>query len=242
MLLKIFLNPKNKPAMIKIVFFLFFFGFVTTLHADTLYLKNGRNIEGIVKNEDNGIVELEVSGGLVKFKNSEIERIEKKAEEESLLLRQKWDKNKIELQKRIEKQRIEEDKRPKKVGFSNDGQGIVIEANLNNRAQVSLVLDTGASVILLRKEVAQKLGINLENVKPDSNIIVADGRKVNAKYITLDSVKVENVEAVNVGAAIILDEIKDIGFRDGLLGMSFLQRYNFKVDQRDKRLILERLE
>ena len=113
---------------------------------------------------------------------------------------------------------------------------------MNNKVQAALVLDTGASVILLRKEVALKLGINLENVKPDSNIIVADGRKVNAKYITLDSVKVENVEAVKVDAAIILDEIGDIGFQDGLLGMSFLQRFNFKVDQRDKRLILERLE
>jgi clan AA aspartic protease (TIGR02281 family) len=228
--------------MIKIVVFLFFFGFVSTLNADTLYLNNGRHIEGIVKNEGSGIVELEVSGGSVKFKKSEVERIERNAEEETLLMRQKWEKKKIELQKKIEKQKTEEENKPKKVAFYKDGQGIVVEAKLNNKVQVSLVLDTGASVMLLRKEVAQKLGINLDNVKPDSSIIVADGRKVNAKYITLDSVKVENVETAKVGAAIILDEIKDIGFRDGLLGMSFLQRFNFKVDQRDKRLILERLE
>ena len=70
---------------------------------------------------------------------------------------------------------------------------------------------------------------------------MADGKQINAKQIVLDSIKVENVEAQGVEAAIILDEISDAGLQDGLLGMSFLKKFNFKVDQRNKKLILEKL-
>jgi clan AA aspartic protease (TIGR02281 family) len=228
--------------MLKITIFLLFFGCVSTLYADTLYLKNKRSMEGIVKSEDSEMVDLEVYGGSVKFKKSEIDRIEKTTAAESGLLRRKWEAKKKEQQQRIEQQKLAEEEKPKRIEFSKDSQGIIIEATLNNKVKVSLVLDTGASVILLGKGVAEKLGINPGNMKPDAKITVADGRKVDAKYITLESVKVVNVEAVKVEAAIIFDEIGDAGFHDGLLGMSFLKRFNFKVDQRDKKLILERLE
>ena len=228
--------------MIRIIFLLFFLNFATTLNADTLYLKNGRHMEGIVKSEDNVMVELEVSGGTVKFKKSEIENIEKTNEEETILMRQKWDKDKISLQNKIEKQRIEEEKQPKKVSFSKDSKGIMVVAKLNNKVDATLMLDTGATLIFLRKDIARQLGINMDNVTPDSSITVGDGRKVDAKYVTLDSVKVENVEAFKVGAAIMLNEAGDPGFRDGLLGMSFLKNFSFEVNQKENKLILKRLE
>ena len=228
--------------MLKIVIFLLFFGCVSTLYADTLYLKNGRSIEGIVKSEDSSMVDLEVHGGSVKFKKSEIDRIDRTTAEESGLIRKKWEEQKIEQQQKIEKQKLEEEQKPKRIEFSKGSQGMIIEVTLNNKVKASLVLDTGASVILLGKGVAEKLGINLDNMKPDAKLTVADGRQVNAKYIILDSVKIADVETTKVDAAIMLDEIVGVDFKDGLLGMSFLKRFNFKVDQKNKRLILERLE
>jgi clan AA aspartic protease (TIGR02281 family) len=102
-------------------------------------------------------------------------------------------------------------------------------------------LDTGASLVMLSKDVAKKIGINLDKVKPDMKVIMADGRQANAKQIILDSIRVENVEAEKVEAAVLLDQTGELGFGDGLLGMSFLKKFNFKIDQKDKKLILEKL-
>jgi len=116
----------------------------------------------------------------------------------------------------------------------------MVKATLNGKVEVQFHLDTGASIVMLRRSVAEKLGMNLSRVVPDMQAQIANGSKVNAKRIILESVKVENSEAKNVDAAILLDEAGDIG-SDGLLGMSFLKRFNFKVDQKEKKLILEKL-
>ena len=225
----------------QLLILVFLFNILGLAFADTLYLKNGRSIEGIIKNEDNEVVDLEVYGGSVKFMKSEIEKIEKASLEDSNALRQKWERQKIENQNKILGQQLEEGRRPKQIEFSQDTQNIILPVSLNNKLEVSLILDTGASLVVLRKNIAEKLGIDLNNVKPQAQLTLADGRQVNAKYIILESVKVENAEAKNVEAAVMLDDTGEAGLGDGLLGMSFLKRFNFKVDHRDKKLILEKL-
>lgn len=217
------------------------FIFIALAHADTLYLKNGRSIEGLIKSEDNDSIELEVYGGTVKFRKSEIENIRKSTLQESMALRQRWERQKKEYQQKLLNQQLEEESKPKKIEFSGESQNIILEAIINKSVKASLILDTGATMILLRKNIAEKLGINLDGVEPDLKARMADGRQVNAKFIVLESVKVQDVEANNVEASVLLDEVGDIEFGDGLLGMSFLKRFNFKVDQKEKKLILEKL-
>lgn len=223
------------------VIFVFLSIGIPAVNADILYLKNGHSIEGLIKNADDNSVELEVYAGTVKFRRSEIEKIEKTAPEESYTIRQKWERKKIENQKEMLKRQLEEEQRPKKIHFSEDSQSIILEATLNKRIKVSLMLDTGSSLVVLKKDVAKALGVNLDKVKTSLQLTLADGRKINAKHVTLESIRVENTEANNVDAAIMLDEAGDLGFGDGLLGMSFLKRFNFKVDQKDKKLTLEKL-
>lgn len=227
--------------MKKVFIFLVLFGFYTLVYADTLYLLNGRSIEGLIKSEDQDSIELEVGAGIVKFKKSEIGRIDKSSLEESELLRQKWERQKIETEKKILKQQLEEERKPKKVEFLQDSQSIILRVRLNKKVEASLVLDTGASLVVLRRKIAEKLGINLDGIKPDAKMTLADGRQINAKHIILESVEVEGVEARNVEATIMLDDSGNLNFGDGLLGMSFLKRFNFKVDHKDKKLILEKL-
>jgi clan AA aspartic protease (TIGR02281 family) len=212
------------------------------LFADTIYLKNGRKINGIVKNEEDGMVELEVGGGVVKFKSSEIEKMEISEIGERQQMREDWETQKQRMQEKIVQQQIEEAQQPKRVEFSRDSRGITLTVKLNKKADVRLVMDTGSALIVLRRSVAKKLGINLDNVTPDAKLIVADGRKVDAKLVTLTSVEVEGVEANGVQAAVMLEEVQGgLLYEEGLLGMSFLKRFNFKVDQRQKRLILEKI-
>jgi clan AA aspartic protease (TIGR02281 family) len=214
--------------------------FLELSYADTVYLKNGRSIKGIVKSEDEQCVELEVGAGSVKFLKSEIANIERSASDEHITLRQEWSDHKAQVQERMEKQNLEEERKPRSVSFSHDLEGIVLDVLLDSKIEARMVLDTGASIMLITRGIADKLRINLNNAVPDMRIQVADGRQVNAKRITIGRVQVQGVEARDVEAAILLDESRNFGFGDGLLGMSFLKKFNFKVDQKNKKLILEK--
>ena len=209
--------------------------------ADTIKLKNGRSVDGIIKEEDAERIELEVSSGSVKFLKSEILEISRSSREELNYLRDRWQRNKLELDNRLAKQRIGEESKPKKAGFTHDSKGMTIGVILNGKVEAEMVLDTGASMVLITRNVARRLGINLERLKPNMNVMVADGRSIPAARIVLDKVKVENSEVRNVAASVLMYEGPDLGFGDGLLGMSFLRNFNFKIDQKEKKLILEKL-
>jgi len=211
-------------------------------YADTLYLKNGHSIDGIIKSDDGKILELEVGlASSVSFLKSEIESIKKDSQKDSQSLRQKWQERKLEVDNKIAKQELEEENKPKSAGFSHNLSGMVVNVILNNKVEAKMVLDTGASVMIITKNIADKLKLDMRKTEPDTKMQVADGRKVNVKRIIIDRVAVEGVEARNVEAAVLMDDTGNLSFSDGLLGMSFLKRFNFKVDQKEKKLILEKL-
>jgi len=210
-------------------------------YADTLKLKNGRSIEGIIKKEDAESVDFEVGSGSVKFLKSEIADISKSSPKDSDSLRNRWQADKLNFDNKLAKQKAEEESKPRKASFSHDAKGMTIGVTLNNKVETTMVLDTGASLILLTRDTANKLGINLDKLKPDMKVQVADGRSVEAAHIVLDSVIVENSEARNVDASVLMDKKGDFGFGDGLLGMSFLKNFSFKIDQKEKKLTLEKL-
>ena len=213
--------------------------FTTNVYADTLYLKNGRQIEGIIKSENNGVVEMEVYGGSIKMHNNDIDRIERLGEEDNEDLRGKWGNQKTVFENKLRQYKIEEEHKPKEVEFSEENQNITVKAMINEEIPASLVLDTGASTIMLRRHVADKMGITLD--KPDAKVTLANGKTVDAKQVILRSVKVQDSEAFNVAAVILMEEDNGLGSADGLLGMSFLKNFSFKIDQKYKKLILEKL-
>lgn len=230
-----------KFNLILLLALIFTFLSVSSPRADTLYLKNGRSIEGIIKSEEGESILLEVCSGSVKFRKSEIERIERSGPDESQAMRENWERQIAETHDRILEQQAKEEKEPKKVDYSQNKLHIIVDVTLNNKVEAPLMLDTGATLIVLTKDIAERLGINLDNVQPDAKLTLGDGGQVDAKRIILDSVKVEGVEANDVDAAVILNEEGELGFGQGVLGMSFLNRFNFKVDQKEKKLILEKL-
>lgn len=215
---------------------------VSLAYADAIYLKNGHSLEGIIKNDNGNTVELEVGvSSSVVFLKSEIEKIVKSSEADTSVLRQKWEKRKLEVDEKITRFQIEEEKKPNAISFSRDLQGIVVSVMLNDKVNARMVLDTGASLVIITKNTAQELGMNLSDAKPDLQTQVVDGRKINAKRVIIETMEVQGVVAKKVEAAVLLDDRGDLGFGDGLLGMSFLKRFNFGVDQKEKKLTLEKL-
>jgi len=217
------------------------FVFLKVTYADTIYFKNGRSINGIIKKDDGESVELEIDGGSAKFPKSDIKSMARSSEEDAQTLRQQWEINKQALHEKIAAQKLEEELKPRSVDFSPGLQGIVVNVRLNGKTEAKMVLDTGASVTLITKKIADQLNIKFNDAQPEIKMQVADGRQVDARRVIIDKVEVQGVEARDVEVAVLLNETGDLGFGDGLLGMSFLKKFNFRVDQKEKKLILEKL-
>lgn len=123
------------------------------------------------------------------------------------------------------------------VGYTAEGNQIIVNALINNIALVRLVVDTGASIVVISKETAGRLGVpSEEGAGEEIEIIMADGTPVNARAIVLKSIKVGDAEVGNVQAAILENNVA--GGADGLLGMSFLSNFIISVDVSSNKLIL----
>ena len=112
--------------------------------------------------------------------------------------------------------------------------GLGVIALLNGKMRVRLLIDTGASSILLRPRIAKELR---EGTKK-AMVEFADGSRSYARRILLDTVKVGDKTAKNVEALFIEDQKGHSGW-DGLLGMSYLRNFRFSIDSAGRKLILE---
>ncbi|MBU1888377.1 MAG: retroviral-like aspartic protease family protein [Candidatus Omnitrophica bacterium] len=222
--------------------------FVSEARPDIIYLRNGRSIEGIIDKEKEDSVSLDVGFGTVRFRVSEIKDIYRSTPEERARVRERWAKEREIEQKKWkkkeeERKQVEREKKlaPKKAGFSEANDRIMVSALLNKKVKAELLLDTGATLVLLSKSVVDK--IKEETKLREGSIIklqVGDGRKVDARLILLDTLSVEGAEAESVIGAVLLDSEEDMG--DGVLGMSFLNKFNFQIDNTNKKIILKKLE
>lgn len=210
---------------------------VSPAAADTLHLANGRAMEGFVLSEDNGRVEFDVGSGTVTFARDAIQSIDRSTPAESDVIRKKW----VHANTLSRTRQLEKVPEPEQVPLNSVGQGITVDAVLNHKTRVSLLLDTGASTVLISRRVAEELGFDIAKMRPNMKVQVADGRTIKAVMVVLENVRVKDAEASSVAAAVLLDAVPLAGTQDGLLGMSFLNRFNFKVDYRYSKLVLEKL-
>lgn len=136
-------------------------------------------------------------------------------------------------------QEMESDFKRDVVLYTPEGNHVIVDALINNNISARLMVDTGASIVLISTDVAYRLGIEYGGIDRDMEIMMADGRSAKAKPIILESVKVGDAEVNKVQAAIL--EKGTIGGEDGLLGMSFLSHFVIQVDSASNKLILERV-
>lgn len=236
-------------------------------YADTIYLKNGRSIEGIIEKEDSSGVEINMGFGTMSFARSQIIRIARSRPEDSADMKRKWEAERKDLeskkkeydearenrfknasegwQEEIKNKKANEGPETKQIQISRDSltKSIVVEVLLNDKVKASLVLDTGASLIALSRRMGEELGVDLSDTKNDvMELRLANGNRARAKAIMLDTIKIQDVEVKKVMAAVMLDEVPSLGSRDGLLGMSFLNRFNLNMDLKTMKMTLEKLE
>ncbi len=99
-----------------------------------------------------------------------------------------------------------------------DSGNFSVAAQING-ARVSMVLDTGASSVVLTQEAAKAAGLPLEVLTYTVNVDTANGR-TRAAPVTLDRIAVGGIVERSVPALIA----QPGQLRTNLLGMSFLNR------------------
>jgi aspartyl protease family protein len=122
--------------------------------------------------------------------------------------------------------------RGRTVEIARGSGGSFAVATQVNGAQVPMVLDTGASSIVLTHEAAKAAGLPLEVLAYSVNIDTANGR-ARAAPVTLDRVSVGGITERSVPALIAPSG----QLRTNLLGMSFLNRLESWEVRGDKLLL-----
>lgn len=98
---------------------------------------------------------------------------------------------------------------------------------------VSLLLDTGASIIALHRPVADRLALgHFRKAKAK----VASGRIIDTQLATLEEVRVGPHKRMGLTAG-ILDLESEEKIHQGLLGMNFLAGLNYRIDY-ERRVIV----
>lgn len=110
------------------------------------------------------------------------------------------------------------------------GNTVLVPVTLSyrgNSVRVRLILDTGASVTTISERVAAELGVQDGETALMSGV-VADGRRVDARWFVADTVGVGPKTASQL-RTVILPGSGGAGY-DGLLGMDFLRKFRYQLD------------
>ncbi len=118
---------------------------------------------------------------------------------------------------------------------ARDMAAIVVDAVLNGKLAVPLLLDTGASLTRLTRQVATDLRISFTEGLPKMKFMTSGGI-VESPIAKLESLQVGGAEVRDLDVAIDLDG----HLRVGLLGLNFLRHFKLTLDPEQGRVKLER--
>ncbi len=119
------------------------------------------------------------------------------------------------------------------VPLARSGNQFIVTASLDGQHEIRLLIDTGASMTIVAPQVLEDLGYVLGG--QIGRFSTANG-EVDAPLIGIQSLAVGDqvVSPVTVGAIALSGRGEPV---DGLLGMNFLQKFKFSLDQ--QRSVLE---
>lgn len=121
--------------------------------------------------------------------------------------------------------------RAPQVTLAADGRGHFIADSTVNGAGIRFLVDTGATMIAIPGNDARRMGLSFTDGK--KGVVQTANGPAPAYRIKLDSVKIGEIELLNVDA-IVLD---GGGLAQPLLGMSFLNRVEMRREGESMTLI-----
>ena len=120
------------------------------------------------------------------------------------------------------------------------GRSLVVQARLNGSRDAKLIVDTGADITILSNQVARDAGI-LPSSYINTVTLNTAGGPVRADVARLDAIAVGTAEVSHVPVA--LHDLPDAPAGvDGLLGLTFLEKFLVTLDAQKGELHLRRRE
>lgn len=127
-------------------------------------------------------------------------------------------------------------RKPESIQLKRRGEHFIVQGTMNNTFNVSLMLDTGASISLLSEQAFEQLNqyTDVEYIK-QVELNTAGGRITASIY---------QVAEFEIQGYVLEDFIFAVsafasGGSDGLLGMNYLSAFDFHIDQSHDLLILK---
>jgi clan AA aspartic protease (TIGR02281 family) len=123
--------------------------------------------------------------------------------------------------------------------FEAEGDLIIIDATVagpKGRARARLVLDTGSTLTTLVPEIAEAIGYTSAD-RIARSVVRSAVAEEHGYIVCLSSLTVLGFTVAGVNA-----NVADLGHDiDGLLGMSFLNGFNFEIRPVERRILIERI-
>jgi clan AA aspartic protease (TIGR02281 family) len=121
------------------------------------------------------------------------------------------------------------------IPLHRSGNHFIVDARPARGRSIRLLIDTGASLTIFTPEVLEQPGIRYQDTGRTGIFNTANG-SVEAPIVKLDSLVVGDWQVNNVEIG-VLDLGSELGV-DGLLGMNFLNHFQFFIDQNEDLLRL----
>jgi clan AA aspartic protease (TIGR02281 family) len=107
------------------------------------------------------------------------------------------------------------------------------------RYTLNLMIDTGASTTVISQQTFDNMSKRVSSEYVGTYQINTAGGRVNAPIFQLKQVFLAGFRLDNI-AVVVLD-LPDFTYADGLLGMNLLRQFDFKIDQQQQQLQLNRV-
>ena len=108
-----------------------------------------------------------------------------------------------------------------------DPNKFLVVATINDTIEAELLIDTGASLSVLRENFVEEVELPIKDEEPLTLTTVSD--TVEARTIKLDSFGINEIQFADM--TIGVTEMPDDFLPDGLLGMDYLSQFEFNLDQ-----------
>jgi aspartyl protease family protein len=118
------------------------------------------------------------------------------------------------------------------------GGAIFVRGRVNEQAETLFLVDTGATLCVLTRATADRLGLTASPVSTLVTVHSASG-SFKAPLIQVDLIQIGDAEVRSVDA--IIHDVPNLPPTvGGLLGMSFLNQFKVEIDQEEGVMLLSR--
>lgn len=125
------------------------------------------------------------------------------------------------------------------VNLHKRGGVFWVDATFNGKVVRPMVFDTGAGLTTIPSELAEEIGIRPGPTDPVVVCETADGTKVEARQVTIPTMRVGRFTVNGVAAAVMPPGKKNIA---PLLGQSFHRHFTYKFTPESGSLVMSRVE